>query len=57
MIITGQYDLPDFQIIANTLHQKITGSVKKEIAGAGHMCNMEEPEEFNSIVSQFLSGL
>ena len=54
LIITGQYDLPDFQIIAQTLHEKIPGSIKKEIAGAGHMCNMEAPEEFNALVSQFL---
>ena len=32
-------------------------SIKKEIAGAGHMCNMEAPEEFNALVSQFLVSL
>jgi 3-oxoadipate enol-lactonase len=57
LIITGQHDLPDFRIIAQTLHQKIAGSVKKEIAGAGHMCNMENPEEFNALVIQFLKSL
>ena len=57
LIITGQYDLPDFRFIAQTLHQKITGSVIKEIAGAGHMCNMEKPEEFNALMSQFLISL
>jgi pimeloyl-ACP methyl ester carboxylesterase len=57
LIITGQYDLPDFQIIAQALHKKIPGSVKMEIAGAGHMCNMESPEVFNNLVSEFLNSV
>lgn len=57
LIITGQHDLPDFQIIAQTLHKKIADSVKTEIASAGHMCNMEKPEEFNALVDQFLISL
>ena len=54
LIITGEYDIPDFQAIAQILNTKINHSLKKEIAGAGHMCNMEMPEAFNEIVNQFL---
>jgi pimeloyl-ACP methyl ester carboxylesterase len=54
LIITGQYDAPDFQDIAQILHSKINHSSKKEIAGAGHMCNMEKPAVFNEILKEFL---
>jgi pimeloyl-ACP methyl ester carboxylesterase len=39
------------------LNQRINKSIIKQIPGAGHMCNMEEPEVFNSLLSQFLSSL
>ena len=54
LIITGEKDLWDFQQIAAILHKGITQSLKKEITGSGHMCNMEKPDEFNHIVSEFL---
>lgn len=55
LIITGQYDIPDFQDIAQILHSKINHSSKKEIAGAGHMCNMEKPAVFNELLKLFLT--
>ena len=54
LIITGEKDVRDFQQVANILHKNIKQSVKEEIPGAGHMCNMEEPDAFNSLVSDFL---
>jgi 3-oxoadipate enol-lactonase len=54
LIITGEKDIDDFQEIANILHKSIKQSVKREIAGAGHMCNMEKPNAFNNLVYQFL---
>lgn len=55
LILTGEKDIWDFQEIADILHKDITQSLKKEIAGAGHMCNMEKPGEFNHLVSEFLT--
>jgi 3-oxoadipate enol-lactonase len=57
LIIVGQQDLPDFISIAEILNQRIDKSIIKQIPGAGHMCNMEEPEVFNNLLSQFLSSL
>ena len=54
LIITGEKDLWDFQQIADILHNNIHQSVKKQIKEAGHMCNMEKPEEFNHLVYDFL---
>jgi 2-succinyl-6-hydroxy-2,4-cyclohexadiene-1-carboxylate synthase len=57
LIITGEKDVWDFQQIADILHQNIQQSLKKEIPDAGHMCNMEQPEVFNSFVSDFLKKI
>jgi 3-oxoadipate enol-lactonase len=56
-IIVGQQDLPDFMSIAELLNQRIPNSILTQIPEAGHMCNMEEPEVFNNLLSQFLSSL
>ena len=55
LILTGEEDSWDFQQIADILHKQIKQSLKKEIAGAGHMCNMEKPDVFNRLVSDFLN--
>ncbi|HET7001877.1 MAG TPA: alpha/beta hydrolase [Puia sp.] len=54
LIITGEKDIRDFQQIAEILHKNIKQSVKMQITGAGHMSNMENPELFNRLVSDFL---
>jgi 3-oxoadipate enol-lactonase len=54
LIITGEKNIRDFQLIADMLHTEIKGSLKKEIADAGHMSNMEQAEVFNRMVSDFL---
>lgn len=54
LILTGEKDIIDFQAIAEILHQNIKQSVKKEISGVGHMCNMENSKTFNQLVFQFL---
>lgn len=54
LIITGENDLPYFQVIAELLHKGIKNSQKKVIMNAGHMSNMEKPEEFNKAVGSFV---
>jgi len=56
LIITGEKDISDFQQIAVLLHKNIKQSIKKQIKGAGHLCNMEKPDEFNRMVKRFLKG-
>ena len=56
LIITGEKDISDFQQIAALLHKNIKQSIKKQIKGAGHLCNMEKPDEFNRMVKRFLKG-
>jgi 3-oxoadipate enol-lactonase len=54
LILIGQFDIPDFKDLAQLLNKEIPDSLKIEISGAGHMCNMERPEIFNDLMDQFL---
>jgi pimeloyl-ACP methyl ester carboxylesterase len=54
LIITGEKDIHDFQVMAGFLHEKIKHSIKRKITGAGHMCNMEKPGDFNTLSENFL---
>ena len=57
LIITAEYDLVACKEIADLLEQTLPNSKKIEIAGAGHIMNMEKPVEFNTAVLDFLSQL
>lgn len=54
LVIVGARDLPDFQVIASTLADGIPNARKAVLKAAGHMSNMEQPAEFNSIVTGLL---
>lgn len=54
LIIVGDRDQPDILAIADLLEARIGGAVKVQIPGAAHMVNMEQPQEFNHLVLEFL---
>lgn len=54
LVVIGERDLPDFQRIAEALAAGIPDVRTVVIKGAGHMANMEAPEEFNSSVLAFV---
>jgi pimeloyl-ACP methyl ester carboxylesterase len=54
LAILGEYDLPDFQGVADTLVRELPNARKVVLPGVGHMSNMEGPEEFNERVLRFL---
>jgi 3-oxoadipate enol-lactonase len=56
LVIVGERDLPDFQRIADRLAAQIPFARKVVMHGVGHMSNMENIQEFNSIVLSFLQG-
>lgn len=53
-IILGELDLPYYHDIANILTGKISNSKLHIIKDAGHMTNLEKPDEFNSVLYNFL---
>src|SRR5204863_7015585 len=48
-VVIGQYDLPDFQNIADQVVKRIRGARKVVIEGVGHMSNMEDPVTINRV--------
>jgi pimeloyl-ACP methyl ester carboxylesterase len=57
LIIIGEHDTQDFHNIGHLLNARIPDSKLRIINGAGHISNMEKPEEFNEIVEKFLSTI
>ncbi len=56
LLIVGDRDIPDIQKIVDTLATGIAGAKKQIIHGAGHIINMENPEEFNQAMQSFLDS-
>jgi len=57
LAIIGERDLPDHHAIAGTLSSHIPDARLVVLPRAGHMSNMEVPEEFNGEVLSFLETL
>jgi pimeloyl-ACP methyl ester carboxylesterase len=57
LLVLGDLDLPQIRATIETLEQGIKGSTKVVIKGAGHLVNMEQPEEFNQALLAFLRKL
>ena len=55
MVLTGELDLEDFQLMAEVLADRIRGAQRHVIPGAGHMANMEQPNAVNRLIDAFLS--
>jgi pimeloyl-ACP methyl ester carboxylesterase len=57
LVIVGDQDVSDVQLTADRLAAEIPGARKVVMQGTAHVPNMEQPEEFNRIVLDFLGGL
>ena len=55
LLIIGDYDLPTKQRQVERLAAEIPQAQSVVIPGAAHMVNMEQPEEFNRVVLDFLA--
>ncbi len=56
LIVIGERDQPYMIEIADFLEHGIPDARKVVIRQAAHMVNMEQPEEFNRVVLEFLVG-
>jgi 3-oxoadipate enol-lactonase len=57
LIVTSERDLQPCGEIATLLEQTVTGARKAVVPDAGHVINMENPYEFNSVVLSFLADV
>lgn len=56
LLLYGDRDMRAPSNVAHDLHARIPGSKLVFIPGAGHVCNIDAPERFNSEVRAFLRG-
>lgn len=56
LLVSGAYDLPDFTTIAAALAQAIPGARHVHLDWAGHLPNLERPEEINRMLLSFLDS-
>jgi 3-oxoadipate enol-lactonase len=54
LVIVGELDLPEKLELADHLATSIPGARQEIIANAAHMVSMEQPQQFNRIVLDFL---
>ena len=57
LIVAGRNDGVRKPIDAETIHRGIKGSRLETIKDAGHLMNMEQPEEFNQVMWQWLGSM
>ena len=56
LVVCGAEDKVTPPTLSHQLVELIPGARYAEIAGAGHLSNLEKPQEFNRIVSEFIDG-
>lgn len=55
LVITGERDTPWRRRAGDALGRALPCATRAEIAGAGHLCNLDQTEAFNRILRGFLS--
>jgi 3-oxoadipate enol-lactonase len=56
LIVAGEYDIPDVFVHAGAIESGIPNAQRVIIRNAGHLVPLEQPEEFNAQVLNFLNG-
>jgi pimeloyl-ACP methyl ester carboxylesterase len=57
LVIVGEHDIPYILAAADYMVEKIPSARKVTIKDAAHLANMDHPEEFKQIISEFLEGV
>lgn len=57
LIVTAEYDLDLCKDVAAIMAKEIPGAKLVSIKKAGHIMNMDQPEEFNKIISKFIDAI
>ena len=56
LILVGTLDVADIVQIADRLERDIRGARKVVLPEIGHLVNLEAPDRFRTLVTDFLSG-
>ena len=55
LVVLGELDKPDFRAIAQHLAEEIPDADLAVVPGAGHLAGIDQPEELNALLLEFLS--
>ena len=55
LILTGELEMPYFQIAGNVLAYGIPGVERVVVSGGGHSVHLQQPERVNNEIIRFLS--
>jgi pimeloyl-ACP methyl ester carboxylesterase len=55
LVVVGADDKPDFRAIAEHLAREIPNADLAVVPGAGHLVGVEQPEELNALLLEFLA--
>lgn len=54
LIVTAEYDIPADVEVADLLERTVPGAQRVTMPGTGHLMHMERPDEFNSVLRDFV---
>jgi pimeloyl-ACP methyl ester carboxylesterase len=54
LILVGEHDMADFHIAAEALEQALPNARRLQLAGAGHLASLEQPQAFREQLLAFL---
>jgi pimeloyl-ACP methyl ester carboxylesterase len=57
LLIFGEHDKVTDLVTAEKMHRKIKDSELIKIYNAGHYSNLEQPEQFNNAIVQFINNI
>lgn len=57
LIIIGEEDIADNHAVSGVFQIGVKGSKRVALPNAGHLANLEQPEIFNPLVSEFIKSV
>jgi pimeloyl-ACP methyl ester carboxylesterase len=57
LVVSGAHDLDYFGRVADLLAAQIAGAQQRELDWAGHLPNLEDPDRFDPLLLEFVTGL
>ena len=57
LVITGEHDTVWRRLVGDTLAQLLPNSRRAVIAGGHHLCNISHAEEYNRLLTEFVTTL
>ncbi len=57
LVITGEFEMPYFQIVSDAVAYGISHAERVIVPGGGHVVMLQQPERFNGEIKRFLAGV